>query len=121
MLGISIITTILFFAATQFFFWRFRSEGIDLGIPDGSIFFQFLDDLQIKMNSVLIVIVAAIFIIFLILGLVFSHRIAGPIYRLNRHLREVGNGDHMNDVKFRKNDFFPELADAFNWQIKRFR
>ena len=46
-------------------------------------------------------------------GLFFSHRVAGPIYRLKRHLagiREGGGGE----MTLRKGDFFPEIADEVN-------
>jgi hypothetical protein len=55
-------------------------------------------------------------------ALYLSHRIAGPIHRLKRHLLEQAersNTEALNPLtspklQFRKNDFFGELASAFN-------
>jgi nitrogen fixation/metabolism regulation signal transduction histidine kinase len=51
-------------------------------------------------------------------GLLISHRIAGPIYRMCLHLDLVANGKTEKDVSFRKKDFFPELAEAFNRHMR---
>ena len=51
-------------------------------------------------------------------GVILSHRIAGPLYRLNRHMLRVAKGDEMGEVSFRKGDFFIELSDSYNAQYK---
>ena len=57
----------------------------------------------------------SIFALFLILigGLMISHKVAGPLYRLTQHLN---NHDRSNivPVKFRTGDYFPEIEKAFN-------
>jgi len=50
----------------------------------------------------------------LVLILLFSHRIAGPIYNLGRVLRSVAQGDLSSDIRFRKKDFLHEIADDGN-------
>jgi hypothetical protein len=42
--------------------------------------------------------------------LLFSHRIAGPIYRINAVLREMLAGKHTGKVTLRKGDFFDDTA-----------
>lgn len=44
-------------------------------------------------------------------SLVFSHRIAGPIYRINAVLRQMLRGETIAEVKFRKNDYFQPTAE----------
>ena len=46
----------------------------------------------------------------LALGLVYSHRIAGPIYNLKKALREVRRGNLQRRVRFRTKDEFHDLA-----------
>jgi len=46
----------------------------------------------------------------LALGLLYSHRIAGPIYNLKRVLRDVRRGNLDRKVRFRKKDEFHDLA-----------
>jgi methyl-accepting chemotaxis protein len=50
-----------------------------------------------------------------------AHRIAGPLYRLERHLQEVGAGKEPKDVKFRKGDLYQPLAEACNKVLARLR
>ena len=48
-------------------------------------------------------------------GVYLSHKIAGPIFHLNKYLQEVTAGrSPTGPMHFRKHDFFPELADNFN-------
>ena len=42
----------------------------------------------------------------------FTHRIAGPVYRLCSILQKIGQGDLAQIVKFRKGDELTELDDA---------
>jgi nitrate reductase NapE component len=42
--------------------------------------------------------------------IVMSHRIAGPIYRINEVLRKMIGGEFPDSVTFRKNDYFQETA-----------
>lgn len=49
----------------------------------------------------------------------FSHRFAGPIWRLRRELRRLREGDRVTAIRFRKNDFWQDLADDVNWVLER--
>jgi hypothetical protein len=44
-------------------------------------------------------------------SLVFSHRIAGPIYRINATLRQLLRDEHPEKVTFRENDCFQPTAE----------
>jgi len=48
------------------------------------------------------------------LSLFASHRIAGPIFRLNESLKNIAKGNYNERVSFRKNDYFQEIAKNFN-------
>jgi len=51
--------------------------------------------------------------------LVYSNHITGPIFKLNRILDEsIKSQTWPQEVKFRKNDAFRDLADKFNACIK---
>jgi methyl-accepting chemotaxis protein len=57
----------------------------------------------------------------LVLILLFSHRIAGPIYNLGRVLRSVAQGDLSTEIRFRKKDFLQEIADDGNLALEYLR
>ena len=46
--------------------------------------------------------------------LLFSHRFTGPVFRLRRCMKQLAAGETVQPVKFRKNDYRPEMADEFN-------
>jgi methyl-accepting chemotaxis protein len=48
----------------------------------------------------------------------FSHRIAGPAYRIIKSLERVGEGDVDFQVTLRKGDLLTEVADQFNATLK---
>jgi hypothetical protein len=43
-----------------------------------------------------------------------SHRFAGPIYSLRRAIREITQGKKPRQLKFRKRDFWHDLANDYN-------
>ena len=47
-------------------------------------------------------------------SIVFSHRIAGPLPKIYRILREIGQGNFEQKIVLRKHDELKELADAIN-------
>jgi hypothetical protein len=49
-----------------------------------------------------------------IICIFFSHKIAGPMYKLQKFLRAKRNGDDSGRLFFRKGDYFQEVADDFN-------
>ena len=51
--------------------------------------------------------------IFLI-SLFVSHKIAGPLHKLQTFMNSGANGKDPGELNFRKSDYFQELAEAFN-------
>ena len=49
-----------------------------------------------------------------VMGFFFSHRIAGPMFKLKQFLRGIREGNPRHKLIFRKGDFFPEVADEVN-------
>ena len=59
--------------------------------------------------SVVLVSLATIIVV-----LFMSHRIAGPLYKLENSLEKMGEGDLSFDISFRKNDEAKVLSEVFN-------
>ena len=47
-------------------------------------------------------------------GLVMTHRAAGPLYRINKHLDEFNSTKKFTKISLREKDFFKETADKIN-------
>lgn len=43
-----------------------------------------------------------------------THRVAGPLYKLQKFLREKREGHSYGKLFFRNGDYFPEIAEEFN-------
>ena len=59
------------------------------------------------------IVMAAMFPAFMLDTIRFSNRFVGPIARLRRHLRQLGEGD-TSECAFRGDDFWKDMADEFN-------
>ena len=56
-----------------------------------------------------------------ILGLLFSHQIAGPVYRIEKSIDEISKGNLALQVKLRKGDELWSLADMINTMTEAMR
>ena len=68
---------------------------------------MFIEDQITQMNSVFIIMAILTAFILLVAGILISHRIAGPMYRLNQDLRMMAEKKELRCLKFRKKDFLP--------------
>ncbi len=59
------------------------------------------------------IVMLALFPAFMLDTIRFSNRFVGPIARVRRHLRQLGEGN-TERCKFRNNDFWSELAEEYN-------
>lgn len=68
-----------------------------------------------KMNFILLVGIPPLFLLLLLWGIILSHRFAGPIERLEKELKKMGeDGDHSRRIRLRKHDDIRPLAEAIN-------
>jgi signal peptidase II len=67
---------------------------------------------KLFIRSLLLIFAIAIMSVFI------SHRIAGPVYKFERIIRELARGKKVEEFKLRKRDEFYELATAINDLIK---
>jgi HAMP domain-containing protein len=114
MAGLSALAIAIFYASNVYFFWRFREMGSAVGLSPDHIFFQFLRDQQTTMTVIFAVTATLAIGTLLVCGLLISHRVAGPLLRLRNQMHLIAEGKASAPVKFRDNDFFQELAEAFN-------
>lgn len=50
--------------------------------------------------------------------ILMTHRIAGPMYRFEKYIKEIGSGRLNSDLKIRKKDQFQNMADSLNNMTK---
>jgi signal transduction histidine kinase len=76
-----------------------------------------------RLNQV-ILISSGIFVLFtvtIINSFVLTNKVAGPIYRLKKHMEDVVSGKPVHDLKFRKSDYFREILVPYNTILLKIR
>lgn len=106
------------FATVNLSFWQLQEESRAIGLPDGHPFFMFVSSQQSRLNLQLLGLAAFTMILFSVFGIILSHKIAGPLYRLHRHMQQVASDEATSPLKFRKSDFFQELCQSYNAQYE---
>jgi nitrogen fixation/metabolism regulation signal transduction histidine kinase len=56
-----------------------------------------------------------------LLGIYFTHKVAGPIYKMKRLLKQVGQGNLKVDARLRKGDELQDFFDAFTQMVSGLR
>lgn len=118
-LGVAVFTLALFYGAKVFFFHRAQVYFTSMGLPPEHMIFEFLGQQSRAMDWIFLG-AAVLETLFLgLVGLRLSHRVAGPVYRVTQALHQVASGGQPEHIRFRKNDYFPELAQGYNDALDR--
>lgn len=56
-----------------------------------------------------------------VLHLVYSHRIAGPAFRIGREAAKIAQGNLAGNIKFRQKDNMTDMADSLNDVASQYR
>jgi len=73
-----------------------------------------LEQIFMEGNENLIYRLAVVMLMVCFLSVFVSHKIAGPVYRLEESAKIIASGDFSRRIKLRSGDELQELADAFN-------
>lgn len=110
-----ILPTLLVVGCLYYLVFSLMAE--QLGIPE-SIAYN-LTPVFKKVNFILLFGVPIISILLLFWGLLISHRIAGPIYRLEKELDRIAKGDLSVRIKIRRKDELHSIAEGINKVLDR--
>jgi len=81
---------------------------------------KFINAYEIVKNINILLLKRTGFLILLLIILVFYleirflHRVAGPLFRIEKTLKEISEGKDVEPIKLRKKDFYKTLADEVN-------
>ncbi|MGQ0644078.1 MAG: HAMP domain-containing protein, partial [Elusimicrobiota bacterium] len=90
-------------------YYYYYGRRMDSDLMDWSVFLSFLAS-----NQFLLAKLAAFMAGGVALALFLSNRVAGPLYRLRKAIRQVAAGDLRHHVRLRKGDLLQETAAEFN-------
>lgn len=109
------ISLTVIFLSQQYFFHVFIERGVELGLPKDHVFFALLKEQQIEMLQIFIACSLLLSVGIGVWAMFYSHRIAGPLYRLHRFFLEAADkNDQQPRLAFREKDFFQELPESIN-------
>lgn len=116
----------LFMVASAAVAWVIHQTIRDAAFGNGFVFGK-VNPVEIlsEVSYQIIIRVTLILILTLIIigayGVIFLHRVAGPVYRFRQTLLKVNRGEMPADIKLREGDFFHDMAHDINIILKRFR
>ena len=119
-LMMNVALVFLLYLADKFFFYRMELMGKDLGFTPDHVYFMFLKEQQKIKFMAFLCTSGIITVVASLLGARFSHRLAGPIFRLRKELRSINNDEKIGEVNLRDADFFKDLAEEFNTMTLKF-
>ena len=112
MFFVVILTGYLVYVTT----WIMFGEKLAAVYPQG-----LLMDIVKKVNLVLFLRLLILTPFVVLIGLVISNRVAGPIYNIKRYLGKLLIGDYSSNIRLRKKDELHDLADEINRFVEKLR
>jgi len=116
----------LFMVASAAIAWVIHQTIRDAAFGGGFYFgkvnpFEILSDVSYQIIIRVTLILILTLLIIGAYGVMFLHRVAGPVYRFRQTLLKVNRGEMPNDIKLREGDFFHDMAHDINVVLKRLR
>ena len=114
---LGLMACVVFYIAVEYFFVKYHGFAIEVGLRPADPFFRVLTNMEMMLTYIFAFVSICVVVISVIGGVIFSHRVAGPMHRLRKHLESVSRGETWSDVSFRNKDYFIDVADAYNSQM----
>ena len=113
----SLMASLAFYVATMIFLNQLEEFGASLNLSENHIFWKVLEVHHHNLNYLFFVTALILFFIQVIIGMFYSNKIAGPIYRLTREVKNAKSFNDLPIVSAREGDLFEELYEAINEKV----
>jgi hypothetical protein len=104
----------IFYVSNVLFFKELRETAVLRGVAQDESTLYFLANQELTLNRIFAATSFLVIGSLTILGILYSHRIAGPLYRLKKHMDAIAAGEEARPLFFREGDFFQEIPEAYN-------
>ncbi|MAF78480.1 MAG: hypothetical protein CME63_16595 [Halobacteriovoraceae bacterium] len=111
---LALVNNLIFFSAVRYFFLDLKDTALKIGLPKGHIFFTFIESQYQDLTWLILIASLLSFLLIVFFGIIISHKIAGPLYRLSQDLLSMSKGSKLRQIIFRKGDYFQELKFSVN-------
>lgn len=114
----SLTILLIIYIFNSYYFEYFILRGQELHLKKGHVYYRLLSEQKDKMDNIFFILGTCIVLFNSIIGILLSHRIAGPLYRLRMYFtkKEFTQG---KELSFRKGDFFQDIPKAVNDAFKK--
>ena len=121
MAAVALLAIAILFLSNVLFFRAMHQEALAVGLTPDNPYFDFLAEQQSSLTRVYLAVSAVAFVVMIGLGILYSHRIAGPLHHLNNRMKQIAQSGDPAPVNFRRSDQFRELAESFNAMIAKLK
>jgi signal transduction histidine kinase len=111
-----VLISIICIAGTYYLVWQ--TVAGEIAVPE--LIAEVLIPALLKVNFLLLLSLPLAFVIMILFSIAVSHKIAGPIERIEKDLDEIVKGDYSRRIKLRADDDLQELADGINALLDHF-
>lgn len=119
-MGISLVAPVILLTFQLSVFYQQLNDPYIKALPESHPYLVFRDMFQEQSILVFAIGISISFIISFVLGILISHRVAGPLVKLKKHFENVAvDMQNETSVHFRDGDFFNEVASAYNLRFEK--
>lgn len=119
-MGVSLVAPVILLSFQLSVFYQQLNDPYVKALPESHPYLVFHNMFQEQSILVFAIGISVSLVISFILGILISHRVAGPLVKLKKHFENVAS-DIQNEtsVHFRDGDFFKEVANAYNQRFEK--
>ena len=121
MAAVSLLAIAVLFISNVLFFREMEQAALSVGLTRDNPYFDFLEEQKSSLYTLYFGVSGVAFVLMMGLGILYSHRIAGPLHHLDHKMRQIASGENPAPLTFRRRDQFRELAESFNAMIGKLR
>ena len=103
----------MFYFVVREHFKELHTLGEQIGLSESSPYFQFITSQHENMFIYYLVFSAIALVIGFVAGLYITHKIAGPMHRLEKHFESL-EGKEYEQFSFRDGDYFSSIPEKVN-------
>ena len=117
----ALFNSLVIVTCMRFFFKDLLKKAMEEGLGVESPLVQFIQGQYDQFFIITLISVVVSSLLITIFGVFISHRIAGPLYRLQQDIEQMVSTKEYKTIFFRKGDHFQELRLSVNKLIKQFK
>ncbi|MBC75436.1 MAG: hypothetical protein CME64_05410 [Halobacteriovoraceae bacterium] len=115
MVVVNLLTMAILFIGLYLIFYRFNFLGNELGFEADHRFYEFVREQFVIISALFLGAALSSSLVLAVYAVFLSHRIAGPLENLKIRFKQLkANAPKNCKTCFRKDDFFHDLASAYN-------